>query len=273
MTATGAGSGAPQFPFGFGLSYTTFGFSKLKVKNADDGGVDVSFSVKNTGSSRAGACRFSVRRRADVDLRRVGSARGASYWSDTAQQWVLDPSGRTMWVGDADATGSLPLSTTLKGGSGDISCSNQQFNATTINGNLTVPQGAWCDLVDVTVKGNVQLQRAAGIRIQNVTITGNLQAENTAGAADPLSANVNIICNSTIAGNVEIHNSASGAPWNIGGCGANTIGGNVHFHNNDANGNTIAANTVQGNLQCEQNGTLGGSGNTVVGKNQCPGVH
>lgn len=41
------------FPFGFGLSYTTFHFSGLRVK-AVDGGVGVSFTIKNTGK-RTGA--------------------------------------------------------------------------------------------------------------------------------------------------------------------------------------------------------------------------
>ncbi len=43
---------AVLFPFGFGLSYTTFGYSGLRVKV--DGGVSVSFTIKNTGD-RAGA--------------------------------------------------------------------------------------------------------------------------------------------------------------------------------------------------------------------------
>ncbi len=46
---------APLFPFGYGLSYTTFGYSALSVKA--NGGADtatVSFTLKNTGS-RAGA--------------------------------------------------------------------------------------------------------------------------------------------------------------------------------------------------------------------------
>ena len=42
----------PLFPFGFGLSYTTFSYSQLKVTSGKS--VEVSFSVKNTGS-RAGA--------------------------------------------------------------------------------------------------------------------------------------------------------------------------------------------------------------------------
>jgi beta-glucosidase len=44
----------PLFPFGYGLSYTTFGYSGLTVSPTSSGGATVSFTVKNTGS-RAGA--------------------------------------------------------------------------------------------------------------------------------------------------------------------------------------------------------------------------
>jgi beta-glucosidase len=39
----------PEFPFGFGLSYTTFDYSKPDVTRNADGHVTVSFSIKNTG--------------------------------------------------------------------------------------------------------------------------------------------------------------------------------------------------------------------------------
>jgi beta-glucosidase len=40
----------PLFPFGHGLSYTTFEYSGLRVKKSSDGGLDVTFTVKNTGA-------------------------------------------------------------------------------------------------------------------------------------------------------------------------------------------------------------------------------
>jgi beta-glucosidase len=48
---------APQFPFGFGLSYTTFGYSDLRIEPSEKSRgemVEVSFQVENTGD-REGA--------------------------------------------------------------------------------------------------------------------------------------------------------------------------------------------------------------------------
>lgn len=43
----------PLFPFGFGLSYSTFEFSNLSVEKTGDSKVAVSFDVKNTGKREA----------------------------------------------------------------------------------------------------------------------------------------------------------------------------------------------------------------------------
>jgi beta-glucosidase len=39
----------PLYPFGYGLSYTSFDYSDLKVTSAADGGLNVSFKLKNSG--------------------------------------------------------------------------------------------------------------------------------------------------------------------------------------------------------------------------------
>ncbi len=41
----------PLFPFGFGLSYTTFKYSNLNVEHDNDGGLKVSFDITNTGKT------------------------------------------------------------------------------------------------------------------------------------------------------------------------------------------------------------------------------
>jgi beta-glucosidase len=40
---------APLFPFGHGLSYTSFEYSALEIEMASDGGIDVSARIRNTG--------------------------------------------------------------------------------------------------------------------------------------------------------------------------------------------------------------------------------
>jgi beta-glucosidase len=287
-----------RFPFGFGLSYTSFAFSKLKVSQTPDGGADVTFTVRNTGSV-AGAdaaqvyvgppsdspsgVEFAVRSLAQFDRVELDPGqsttetlhvdpRQLSYWSDAKQQWVLDAGGRSLWVGDADAPASLPLQATLKGANGNVTCSDQQFNATTIDGNLSVNKGDWCDLVDVTVNGNVQLNQTGGVRIAGGTLNGNLQANNTSGSGDPMSSGANVICNTTVKGNVQIHGSDGGSPWHIGSCGPTSVGGNMQFQQNGGTGNTISNTTVGGNLQCDHNAALSGSGNTIHGNKQCAGL-
>jgi beta-glucosidase len=290
----------PQFPFGFGLSYTSFGYSNLKVKQTDDGGADVTFTVTNTGptagadaaqvyvgapSDSPSGVQFAVRSLAQFDRVQLDpgqsqsvtlhvSSRQLSYWSDAQQRWVLDAGGRTVWVGDADAAASLPLSATLKGASKNISCSDEQLNATAIDGNLDVAKGDWCDLVDVTVNGNLHLVQTAGVRIAGVQVNGNLQIDNAASSEDPLSANANVICNTTVKGNLLLQGSDVSSPWRLGACGPVTVGGNLQFQGNAATGNVISGVTVGGNLQCQNNMDVTGGHNTVGGKRggQCAGL-
>ena len=94
------------------------------------------------------------------------------------------------------------------------------------------------------------------------------------GAADLLSAGANVICDTTIEGNLQIQSSASASPWQMGGCGPVTVSGNLQFQSNTGTGNTIVQTTVQGNLLCQGNHDVSGSGNTITGnrQGQCAGL-
>ena len=70
---------------------------------------------------------------------------------------------------------------------------------------MIVPGGAWCDVIDTTVTGNLVMSRgSAGVRIAGSTVDGNLVATGTTQAADPLSAGYDVLCNTTVKGDVTI---------------------------------------------------------------------
>ncbi len=129
---------APLFPFGFGLSYTTFRFSELAVRDTADGGLEVTCRVTNTGT-RAGdevvqayvgapdpapaGVEFALHALAAFD--RVALAAGHSrqvrlhlpperfrYWSLRDSAWHDARVGRTVYVGGSSR--DLPLSARIE---------------------------------------------------------------------------------------------------------------------------------------------------------------
>jgi beta-glucosidase len=128
----------PLYPFGFGLSYTTFSFSRLQAPAAVASGatVSVSFDVTNTGS-RAGAevaqlylsdpsatasrperelKGFEKVRLAPGETKRVTlilDPRAFSYWSETAHKWTIDPGKFLLHIGDSSENTPLTAEITV----------------------------------------------------------------------------------------------------------------------------------------------------------------
>jgi beta-glucosidase len=130
---------APLFPFGHGLSYTTFAYSALSMKSgigsAGDAGLDVHVTVRNTGT-RAGTevvqvyvgpppsppvpmASQSLAAFARVTLA-PGEAktitlhinpRAWSYWS--ASHWAITPGRRSVFVGSSSRDIRLTAETTV----------------------------------------------------------------------------------------------------------------------------------------------------------------
>ena len=128
----------PLYPFGYGLSYTHFEYSELRVKPAADGGLDVALQLRNAGSTggdevlqlylgppaqRAPNAQFAERalgafqrvHLAAGQVRQVTlhvKPRALSYWSTDRGQWVRLASRRSLWIGaserDMRLTGQIP---------------------------------------------------------------------------------------------------------------------------------------------------------------------
>jgi len=116
----------PLFPFGFGLSYTTFSYSDLKLATAKDGTTTVTAIVKNTGP-RAGAeiAQLYIQPPTSDVPRPVRELKGfarvelapnesktvsiafarhdLAYWETASQQWKVAPGEYGVGVGSSSA--------------------------------------------------------------------------------------------------------------------------------------------------------------------------
>ncbi|HXJ05642.1 MAG TPA: beta-glucosidase BglX [Candidatus Acidoferrum sp.] len=115
----------PLYPFGYGLSYSTFSFSNLKLDRAEikpGETIHVSIDVDNTGSSSADeVAQLYIHQRYGSTSRPVRELKGferitlashekktvhfslgndeLTYWSTAKKDWVEEPAAFDIWVG------------------------------------------------------------------------------------------------------------------------------------------------------------------------------
>jgi beta-glucosidase len=127
----------PLYPFGYGLSYTSFAMSGLKASSTQEGGAIVSVRVKNTGDMAGDAVpelylqaprskpdgvqfapktlaafdRVTLRPGEERELTLRVARRAFQYWSVKTNSWVKPDGPRTVLVGSSSR--DLPLSAEL----------------------------------------------------------------------------------------------------------------------------------------------------------------
>jgi beta-glucosidase len=122
----------PLYPFGYGLSYSTFRFSNLKLSQSQikpGEAIEVMFDVENTGNSTADeVAQLYIHQQSGSTSRPVRELKGferitlpahehktvhmslgkeeLSYWSTSKKDWVTEQAAFGVWVG-GDSTASL----------------------------------------------------------------------------------------------------------------------------------------------------------------------
>jgi beta-glucosidase len=119
----------PLYPFGYGLSYTTFSYDNLKLSQSEakvSATIDVSVDVTNTGT-RAGdaVTQLYIHQRAGSASRPVRQLKGferlvlapgakqtvhfklgpdeLQFWSPATKQWAVEPENFDVWAGENSA--------------------------------------------------------------------------------------------------------------------------------------------------------------------------
>jgi beta-glucosidase len=114
----------PLFPFGFGLSYSTFKYSNLKMEGSDSSSVKVSFDLTNTGSREAadvaelyvsdghasvprppkelkGYSRVELKPGETKTVNLTLDSRSFSYYDVGSKSWKVEPGEFGILVGDS----------------------------------------------------------------------------------------------------------------------------------------------------------------------------
>jgi beta-glucosidase len=126
----------PLFPFGYGLSYTTFKFSGLQTTITSSGGIDVQATITNTGPARGtevvqaylgmpsdagepprqlrGFTRVDLASKQSKTVQMTIAAGDLATWDSGANSWVVPGGTYTVYVGDGSDLAHLPLADTVQ---------------------------------------------------------------------------------------------------------------------------------------------------------------
>jgi beta-glucosidase len=131
---------APLFPFGYGLTYTDFKYSNLKLsKNSlrSEETVDVTFTIQNAGNydsdevtqlyvsfpgsnverpvkSLKGFKRVFVKKGETARITITLKANDLMYWNTDQQKWTLEPGKISCFIGPSSADAKLSGELTIK---------------------------------------------------------------------------------------------------------------------------------------------------------------
>jgi len=131
--------GQALYPFGYGLSYTTFAYSNLRTSTsrlAKDGQVTVSVNVRNTGKrdgqevvqlyvTHAGSNverpikelngfqRIALKAGETKTVQIALKAKDLAYWDTQKRQWVVESEKVNLMVGDSSADVKLQQTISL----------------------------------------------------------------------------------------------------------------------------------------------------------------
>ena len=130
----------PAFPFGFGLSYTSFRFTKLAVKGLGGGRYAVRVTVTNTGQRTGwavpelylglpataglveppaqlkGFAKLLLAPRHHAVATMTLDSRSFSHWDTASQRWRIAPGRATIMVGSSSRSTPLRASLALPAG-------------------------------------------------------------------------------------------------------------------------------------------------------------
>jgi beta-glucosidase len=123
----------PLYPFGYGLSFTTFKFEKVEVASAElgpDDTIHLTVTLANTGSCLGDEVvqayvglpdsrvyrpikqlrafkRVTVKARGRVKVRLAIPVKELAYWDEASRAWVVEPGRAVISVGPSSAEASL----------------------------------------------------------------------------------------------------------------------------------------------------------------------